>query len=146
MHVPYKGGALALVDLVSGQLQYMFSAIPQVQAHVKSGRLRALALGHATRSRVAPDVPIIADTLPGFNNTSFYGVLAPARTPRDIVMRLNGVLNKTLTQADFVQRMVAQGVDAASSTPEGLTDIVRSETERWRGVIKRAGIVGEAIR
>lgn len=146
VHVPYKGGATALVDLIGGQLQYMFSAIPQVQGHVKSGRLRTLGVGHGTRTRVAPDVPAIAETLPGFNNTSFYGLLAPARTPRDIVMRLNGALNKTLTQNEFVQRMVSQGVDAANTTPEGLGDIVRSETERWRAVIKKAGIVGEAIR
>ena len=146
VHVPYKGGAMALVDLIGGQLQFMFSAIPQVQAHLKSGRLRALAVGHGTRSRVAPDLPTIADTLPGFNNTSFYGLLAPARTPRDIVLRLNGALNKTLAQAEFTQRMVFQGVDAASSTPEGLGDIVRSETGRWRAVIHKAGIVGEAIR
>lgn len=146
VHVPYKGGATALVDLIGGQLQYMFSAIPQVQGHVKSGRLRTLGVGHGTRTRVAPDVPPIADTLPGFNNTSFYGLLAPARTPRDIVFSLNGALNKTLTQNEFVHRMVSQGVDAANTTPEGLGDIVRSETERWRAVIKKAGIVGEAIR
>jgi tripartite-type tricarboxylate transporter receptor subunit TctC len=146
VHVPYKGGGPAITDLLGGQLQFMFSAIPQVQPHVKSGRLRALAVGHPTRTRAAPDLPPVADTLPGFNNTTWYGLLAPARTPRDIVTRINADLNKLLAQADFTQRMLFQGVEAATSTPEGLGDMIRSETERWRTVIKRAGLVGEAIR
>ena len=146
VHVPYKGGAFAITDLIGGQLQYMFSAIPQMLPHVKTGRLRALAIGHPTRTRAAPDAPPLADTLPGFNNTSFYGLLAPARTPRDIVMRINTDLNKLLAQPEFTQRMLMQGVEPASSTPEGLAEIIRAEGERWSSVIKKAGIVGEAIR
>ena len=146
VHVPYKGGGPALTDLLGGQVQFMFSAVPQVQPHVKSGRLRTLAVGHPTRTRAAPDVPAVAETLPGFNNTTWYGLLAPARTPRDIILRINDELNKLLAQTEFTQRMLFQGVDAATSTPEGLGEIIRSETERWRAVIKKAGIVGEAIR
>lgn len=146
VHVPYKGGGLALTDLIGGQLQYMFSAIPQVLPHVKSGRLRAIAVGHPTRTRAAPDVPAVAETLPGFNNTTWYGLLAPARTPRDIVGRINADLNKVLAQPEFAQRILIQGVEAASTTPDGLGEMIRAEEARWRKVIKSAGIVGEAIR
>ena len=146
VHVPYKGGGLALTDLLGGQIQYMFSAIPQVLPHVKTGRLRAIAVGHPTRTRAAPDVPTVAETLPGFNNTTWYGVLAPARTPRDIVLRVNADLNKVLGQAEFAQRILIQGIEAATSTPEGLGEMIRSEEDRWRKVIKSAGIAVENLR
>ena len=146
VHVPYKGGGPAITDLLGGQLQFMFSAIPQVLPHVKTGRLRAIAVGHLTRTRVAPDLPPIAETLPGFNITTWYGVLAPARTPREIVVRINSDLNKVLAQPEFAQRILFQGLEAATSTPEGLGEIIRDEAERWRKVIKRAGITPESIR
>ena len=146
VHVPYKGGGLALTDLLGGQIQYMFSAIPQVLPHVKTGRLRAIAVGHPTRTRAAPDVPTVAETLPGFNNTTWYGLLAPARTPRDIVLRVNADLNKVLGQAEFAQRILIQGIEAATSTPEGLGEMIRSEEDRWRKVIKSAGIAVENLR
>ncbi len=146
VHVPYKGGGPALIDLLGGQLQFIFSAIPQVTAHVKSGRLRAIAVGHPTRTRAAPGLPAVAETLPGFNNTTWYGVLAPARTPREIVARINADLNKLLAQPEFAQRMLFQGIEAAPGTPEALGEMIRAETERWRKVIKSAGISAEAIR
>jgi tripartite-type tricarboxylate transporter receptor subunit TctC len=146
VHVPYKGGGPATIDLLAGQLQFMFSAIPQVLPHVKTGRLRAIAVGHPTRTRAAPDLPAVAETLPGFNNTTWYGVLAPARTPREIVSRINTDLNKVLSQPEFAQRVLIQGIEAATSTPEGLGELMRAETERWRTVIKRAGIATDAIR
>jgi tripartite-type tricarboxylate transporter receptor subunit TctC len=135
VHVPYKGGGPAMTDLISGQLQYM-----------KSGRLRAIATGHPSRTRAAPDLPPIAETLPGFNNTTWYGLLAPSRTPRAIIERINSDLAKILAQPELAQRMLSQGIEAASSTPEGLSDMIRTETERWRKVIKGAGIALEAIR
>ncbi|MGZ5166702.1 MAG: tripartite tricarboxylate transporter substrate binding protein [Burkholderiales bacterium] len=146
VHVPYKGGGPAMTDLISGQLQYMLTAIPQALPHVKSGRLRALATGHPSRTRAAPDLPPIAETLPGFNNTTWYGLLAPARTPRAIIQRINADLGKILAQPELAQRMLSQGIEAASSTPEGLGEMIRTETERWRKVIKGAGIAVEAIR
>jgi tripartite-type tricarboxylate transporter receptor subunit TctC len=146
VHVPYKGGGPAMPDLLSGQLQYMLSAIPQAIPHVKSGRLRALATGHPTRTRAAPDLPAIAETLPGFNNTTWYGLLAPARTPRAIIMRVNADLTKVLAQPELAQRMLSQGIEAASSTPEVLAEMMRAETERWRKVIKAAGISPEALK
>ena len=146
VHVPYKGGGPAITDLLGGQMQFMFSAIPQVLPHVKTGRLRAIAVGHPTRTRAAPDLPAVAETLPGFNNTTWYGLLAPAHTPREIVMRINADLSKVLAQPEFAQRILIQGIEAATSTPEGLGEMIRSEEERWRKVIKSAGIAPETIR
>jgi tripartite-type tricarboxylate transporter receptor subunit TctC len=146
VHVAYKGGGPAMTDLISGQLHYMLTAIPQALAHVKSGRLRALAIGHPTRTRAAPDLPPIAETLPGFNNTTWYGLLAPARTPREIIARVNADLIRVLAQPELAQRMLSQGIEAASSTPEALGEMMRAETERWRKVIKSAGIAPETIR
>ena len=146
VHVPYKGGGPAMTDLISGQIQYMLTAIPQALPHVKSGRLRALATGHPTRTRAAPDLPPLAETIPGFNNTTWYGLLAPARTPRQIVMRVNADLNKVLAQPELAQRMLSQGIEASGSTPEALADMIRAESERWRKVIKAAGIAADAVR
>ncbi len=146
VHVPYKGGGPAITDLLGGQLQFMFSAIPQVLPHVKTGRLRAIAVGHLTRTRVAPDLPPIAETLPGFNITTWYGVLAPARTPHELVVRINADLNKVLAQPEFAQRVLFQGLEAATSTPEGFGEMIRDEAERWRKVIKGSGITLESIR
>ncbi len=146
VHVPYKGGGPAMTDLISGQLQYMLTAIPQALPHVKSGRLRALATGHPTRTRAAPGLPAIAETLPGFNNTTWYGVLAPAHTPRAIIARVNADLARVLGQPELAQRMLSQGIEAAGSTPEGLGEMIRAETDRWRKVIKGAGIAVETIR
>ena len=91
-------------------------------------------------------MPTVAETLPGFNNTTWYGLLAPARTPRDIVLRVNADLNKVLGQAEFAQRILIQGIEAATSTPEGLGEMIRSEEDRWRKVIKSAGIAVENLR
>jgi tripartite-type tricarboxylate transporter receptor subunit TctC len=146
VHVPYKGGGPAMTDLISGQVHYMLTAIPQALPHVKSGRLRALATGHPTRTRAAADLPPIAETLPGFNNTTWYGVLAPARTPRAVITRVNADLAKVLAQPELAQRMLSQGIEAASSTPEGLGAMISAETERWRKVIKGAGLSVETIR
>lgn len=146
VHIAYKGGGPAMVDLISGQVQYMLTAFPQALPHVKSGRLRALAVGHPTRSRVAPELPTLADVLAGFNNTTWYGLLAPGRTPREVIARVNADLTKVVTQPDVVQRLLSQGIEAASSTPDGLAELIRSETERWRRVIKTAGLAPAAFR
>ena len=140
VHVPYKGGATALVDLIGGQLQYMFSAIPQVQGHVKSGRLRTLGVGHGTRTRVAPDVPAIADTLPGFNNTSFYGLLAPARTPKAIVDQLNAEIRNVLMKPEARERLAGSGVDVVAGTPREFADNIARDISILGKVIRSAGI------
>ena len=144
VHVPYKGGGPALVDLLSGQVQMMFSGIPQAIGHTKAGRLRMVAVGHPTRTKSIPDVPPVADTLPGFNNTSWYGLLAPAGTPKAIVSKINVELNRALSVPQFQDRLLVQGVEPATSTPEGLQQMIASELARWRSVMKSAGITAES--
>jgi|SRR5688572_2675435 len=146
VHVPYKGGGPALTDLISGQTQMMFSGVPQILQHIKAGRLKAIAIGHPARIRSLPDAPPVADTLPGFNNTSWYGLLAPAGTPKAIVAKINGVLNQALAVPEFGQRLELQGVEVVTSTPEGMHDMIRSELARWTKVIQAAGINADAAR
>jgi len=140
VHVPYKGGGPALTDLIAGQVHMMFSGIPQSLPHFRTGRLKAIAVGHPTRTRTLPDVPPVAETLPGFNNTTWYGVMAPAGTPRPIVAKLNTALNKAFGSPEFAQKLITQGVEAATDTPQALGEKIRTEGERWRKVIRDAGI------
>ena len=111
---------------------------------MKTGRLKAVAIGHPVRIKALPDVPPVADTLPGFNNTSWYGLLAPAGTPKPIVAKLNAELNKAFSSPELGQRLMAQGVEAATTTPEGFQAMIASELARWRKVIKDAGISVES--
>ena len=143
VHVPYKGGGPALVDLISGQVQMTFSGVPQILPHVKAGRVKIVAIGHPTRIKSLPDTPPVADVLPGFNNTSWYGLLAPAGTPPAMVKQINADMNRVLANPDFGQRLVLQGVEPVTSTPQGMHDMIRNELARWRKVIKEAGITVE---
>jgi len=143
VHVPYKGGGPALVDLISGQAQMTFSGVPQILPHVKAGRVKIIAIGHPTRIKSLPDTPPVADVLPGFNNTSWYGLLAPAGTPPALVNQINAAMNKVLAQPEFGQRLLLQGVEPVTSTPQGMHDMIRNELARWRKVIKEAGITVE---
>ncbi len=140
VHVPYKGGALAVTDLVSGQVQALFSGTPQVSAFVKAGRLRVIATATPKPNRVAPGVPTIAEMFPGFDCNTWFGLLAPAGTPANIVTRFNTDLNRALADAGLVQRLLDQGVEATPGTPAGFRQMYQSETARWRQVIKVAGI------
>jgi tripartite-type tricarboxylate transporter receptor subunit TctC len=140
VHVPYKGGGPAITDLLGGQVQMMFSAIPQTLSHVKTGRLKAIAIGHPVRLRSLPDIPAVAETLPGFNNTTWYGLLAPAGTSRTIVAKVNADMNRILVVPEFVERLLQQGTVAATSTPEALHELIRTEGARWSKIIKDAGI------
>jgi len=140
VHVPYKGGATAVTDLVAGQVQILFSGTPQVSAFVKTGRLRVIAVATTKPTRVAPEFPPLADTYPGFDCNTWYGLLAPARTSPAIVNKFNAELNRVLTDAGVIQRLLDQGVEATPGTPAAFRDLIAAETERWRTVIKSAGI------
>ena len=139
-HVPYKGGAPALIDLVSGQVQLFWSSTPQIVSFLKQGRLRIIAAGTQTPSRIAPEYPPVAATYPGYDCNTWYGLLAPVTTPQAIVTKLNTELNRVLTDPVMAQRLLDQGVEPMPGTPEALRDRIVSETERWRKVIKAAGI------
>ena len=139
-HVPYKGGGPAMIDLVGGRVQALFGSIPYVQPQVSAGRIRAIAVGHPKRVRFVPDLPAIAETLPGFNNTTWFALLAPAGTPAVIVRKLNAEMRNALGNAEFARQFEAFGLEAAPGTPKELGDLIRSELARWSKVIRDAGI------
>jgi tripartite-type tricarboxylate transporter receptor subunit TctC len=141
VHVPYKGGAAAITDLIAGQVQLVISSAPSVVPHVKSGRLRALAIGSAKRTPALPDVPTVAESgVPGYEYTTWYGIFAPAKMASAIVAKLNAEIVRMLADPQMVQRFQSQGGDPASSTPAELTAYMKEETVRWQRVIKTAGI------
>jgi tripartite-type tricarboxylate transporter receptor subunit TctC len=140
VHVPYKGGGPATVDLVAGRIQAIFGSIPQWQPFLASGKVRAVGVGHPKRVKSMPDVPAIAETYPGFNNTSWYGLLAPAGTPAPIVNKINAEMNRAAANPEFVKHIEGIGLVIASSTPKEMADLIKSELARWTKVIKDAGI------
>ena len=142
-HVPYKGAAPAFVDLISGQVDLMFANIVGTMPHVRSRRVRAVAVSSATRSPLLPDVPAVAETYKGFDIPTWSGMFAPAATPRDIIIKLHADFNKVLTRADVKERFAHQGAEATPGTPDALADHVRKETVMYAGVIKAAKIVPE---
>ena len=140
VHVPYKGTAPAMTDLISGQVHLMFTSMPTVLAHVKAGRLKLLGTGGAKRSAVIPDTPPIAETVPGFGLVTWYSVFAPARTSPAIVTRLNTEIAKVLADPESRDRLAAQGLEPTTMTPEELGRYSREELARWEKVIRAAGI------
>lgn len=139
-HVPYKGMSLALIDLVSGQVSLSFATSLSVIPHVQSGRLRALASTGAQRSPALPNLPTIAETVPGYEASLWYGFVGPARIPADIVRRLNAEITAALKFPDVRERLAAQGIDVQTSTPEEFTKLLVADLERWAKVVQRAGI------
>jgi tripartite-type tricarboxylate transporter receptor subunit TctC len=141
VHVPFKGGGPALVDVISGQSQALFSLALAATPHVKSGRVRALAITSAKRSPVAPDIPTVAESgLPGFEVQGWFGWLAPAATPPAIVQRLNVELNKTLADPEVRDRLLSLGSEPMGGTPQDFARLIKSEYARWAGVIKQSNI------
>jgi tripartite-type tricarboxylate transporter receptor subunit TctC len=141
VHVPYKGGAPALTDLIAGQVQLLFISIPSVMPQVKAGRLKALAVSSARRSLSAPDVPTVAESgYPGFEYVNWNALFAPAATPRAIINKLNSEVVKIMRDPDLAQKLVSQGAEPAPGTPEQLAQYMRVDFDRWRKVIRAAGI------
>ena len=141
VHVPYRGTGPAVTDLLGGQVQLMFNSMPLVLPLVQGGKLKGLAVGSAQRSPAVPDVPTVAEAgVPGFENVTWYGMFAPAGTPRDIIMKLNAQVVKILTDPEMAQRLSSQGAEPRSTTPEALAAFMRVESARWKKVIKTAGI------
>ena len=141
VHIPYKGSAPVVTDLIAGQLEVMFDNVPNVIQHVRSGRMKALAVSTATRSTLAPEVPTVAEAgVPGYELAVWFGVLAPAGTPREIVGRLNTEIVKILNSADVKDRFAKQGVEVQTSTPERFSEFLKGEVARWARVVKDAGI------
>ena len=144
-HVPYKGAGPGLIDLVGNRIQVFVGSVTSAQTQVASGRIRAIATGHITRLRSMPDLPTIAETIPGFSNNGWYGIVAPAGTPPAIINKLNAEMNRALANAEFSKHVEAIGMEPVSSTtPKELREWIRSELARWTKVVRDAGIQGQA--
>jgi len=140
VHVPYKGATPGIVDVVSGQMHFMFNSIPAVLPLVKAGKLRGLGVSSSKRSPAAPEIPAVAETLPGFEYVNWYAMLAPAGTPSAVVGKVNAELVKMIADPPFAQRLMNLGSEPQSSTPAELGAFMKRDSERWSRVIKAAGI------
>jgi tripartite-type tricarboxylate transporter receptor subunit TctC len=144
MHVPYRGSAPAVNDLLGGQVQSMFDNTPSALPHVRAGKLRAIAITSAQRSTLLPDVPTVAESgFPGFDVQSWFGLSAPAGTPRAVVDRLNAELGKVLASADIRERLVNLAATPSHGTPEQFRSFAASEVKRWQDVVKQSGAKAE---
>lgn len=139
VHVPYKGSGPAVADLIAGQVQLRFSSIPPALPHVRSGRLRALAVSSARRFSLLPELPAVAETVPGFEVDSWYGFLAPAHTPVAVVQKLNTEIAAALKESDVKARLEANGAEAVGSSSMRFAEVIREELKRWGPVIKETG-------
>jgi len=141
VHIPYKGSAPAVTDLIAGQVQVMFDNTPNVLPHVRAGKLKALAVSSKARSKLAPEVPTVDEAgVPGYDVTVWFGILAPAGTPKPIVDRLNAEMVKVIRTPEITDRFLKAGVDPVASTPEAFSGYLKSEVGRWAKVIQDAGI------
>jgi len=143
IHVPYKGSTPILVDLMGGRLAFAFVGISGSLAQARAGQIRAIAISTLKRSASAPDIPAVAETLPGFELNSWYGMMAPAGTPKPIVARLNQELVKALHMPDVIEWMKQNGLDPAPTTPEEHAAYIRSEIAKWAKIVKAAKISQE---
>jgi tripartite-type tricarboxylate transporter receptor subunit TctC len=141
LHIPYKGAAPATTDLIGGHVQVAMLSLSILQPQVKAGRLRAMAMVSGKRAATMPDVPSMAEAgYADVNADNWFGMLAPAATPRDVIAKLHAVLAAAADSAEVKERLTAQGVDVALSTPENFAAFLRNEYARWGKVIRAAGI------
>ena len=139
-HVPYKGGGAAVIAQIGGEVDMQFATLPSVMSYVRSGRLRGIAVTSLKRSSAVPEMPTVNESgLPGFEVVSWSGLLAPAGTPREVVMKLNNAVNETLRAPDVRQRIAEQALEVATGTPDQFAALIRKDSERWAKVIKAVG-------
>jgi tripartite-type tricarboxylate transporter receptor subunit TctC len=139
VHVPYKGTALAVTELLGGQIVLSFASAITVMPHIRSGRLRAIAVTGPKRSPALPDIPAIAETVPGFSAELWYAMFAPANTPADIINRLNREVGEVLNQPDIREKLSVQGVETQTSTPQDMARLIASDIRKWEKVVKVTG-------
>jgi tripartite-type tricarboxylate transporter receptor subunit TctC len=143
VHVPYRGAAPALTDMLGGQVQVMFDNLPSSIGHIQGGRLRALAVTTATRSKALPDVPTVAETVPGYEASAFFGMAVSKGTPREIIDKLNRTINQALADPAMQAKLAELGGTNISGTPEDFGKIVVEETDKWAKVVKATGATAE---
>ena len=145
VHVPYKGGSLAVTDLLAGNVQLLVTGLLQTLPHHRTGRVKILGVGHPQRLKAYPDIPAIAETVPGYYNTGWWGIVAPAGTPKTIIDRLNAIMNKALATPEVIQRFEKNGLEVATTTPQGFQDMIRSDLQMWSKLIKDAKITVDVL-
>ena len=139
-HVPYKGAAPALTDLLGGHVVMFFSGMPPAMPHVKSGRLRAIAVSTAKRSPAAPDVPTVSESgVPDFDISTWFGVLAPAATPRDVIVKLNAEISRALSMPDVRERLAREGAETAPGAPEQFGRFIQAEIAKFAKIVRDSG-------
>jgi tripartite-type tricarboxylate transporter receptor subunit TctC len=139
LHVPYRGGAPALTDMLAGQVQVMFDNLPTSIEHIRAGKLRPLAITSTTRAELLPDVPTLADFVPGYESSAWYGVGAPRNTPAEIVDRLNKEINAILAEPKVKTRIAEMGATLVAGSPADFGKLVADETEKWGKVVRFSG-------
>ncbi len=139
-HVPYKGAALALNDVLGGQIQIILGSLPLIVPQVKSNRVRGIAVTAAKRSSAVPDIPAVAETVPGYEAVTWYGVLGPKALPKDIVSRWNNEINRILQLPDVKERMASDGLEPAGGSPERFSELLKRDIAKWQKVVKIANI------
>lgn len=140
LHVAYKGAAPATTDLISNRVQVMFDNMPSIIGHIRGGELRALAVTTAQRSPELPDVPTVAETVPGYEASALFGMGAPSKTPPEIIAKLNHEINEVLAQPEIRKRLTELGGEPLITSPKDFGDMIKSETEKWEKVVKYADI------
>nr|WP_246013210.1 tripartite tricarboxylate transporter substrate binding protein [Pigmentiphaga humi] len=140
-HVPYKGTAPAVTDLVAGHIKVMFTGVPAVNAQIKAGQLRPIAVSSPKRVKMLPDVPTVAESgYPGFEADQWYGVVAPAATPKEVIAKLNKQINQSLSSAEIETKLSSEGAEATPNPPEVFAKLISDEIARWKPVIEKGGV------
>jgi tripartite-type tricarboxylate transporter receptor subunit TctC len=143
VHVPYKGGGPAVADLVGGKVDMLFTGAPVTMSHIKSGRLKVLAVTDSQRSAALPDTPTMGESVPGYEFNNWYGIMAPAGTPRPLIDLLNAEVHRILALPDVRERFSGLGADPTPSTPEKFAAVMKTDAEKWGRIIKQAGVRAE---
>jgi tripartite-type tricarboxylate transporter receptor subunit TctC len=139
-HVPYRGAAPAITDLLGGQVQLIFDNMPSILQHVRAGSVRALAVTGTVRSPLLPDVPVLADTIPGYEASALFGVGAPKNTPKAVIEKLNKEINAVLAEPAIKARLLDLGGEPLIGTPEAFGAMIVAETDKWKKVIEEAKV------
>jgi len=143
VHVPYKGGGPAVADLVGGKVDLLFTGAPVTMSHIKAGKLKVLAVTDSQRSAALPGTPTMSESLPGYEFNNWYGIMAPASTPRSIIELINTEVHRSLALPEVRERFSGLGADPTPSTPEKFAAVMKADAEKWGRIIKQAGVRAE---
>lgn len=143
VHIPYRGTALVIPDMISGQIHLLFDNVASALPHLKDGRVRALAVTSLQRSTLLPQLPTVADAVPGFESTTWFGVFGPRGLPAEVVARLNSEINAVLKTPEFIERLKTLGYDAAGGTPQKFAQVVAADAAKWARLIRERKITAE---